>query len=353
MQSRVLYIIIALVVIIIPTAYFLMQGKSVSKDVAVKTADAREVVISVYYQGKAFLPFVDGFKEGLDRLVSPADNVRISYKVTDVVGDTQPLINTAVKDLITAEKPDVIVVVGPQLMNAAKTATAENPIPVLYGFGGNPNDGIFVKSMQSSGNNFTGVTWRAYELTGKRLEILKRIDPKVNKILVYAKKGSSALKSSTDYVGESAKLAGFSFVIREVDLSEEFAADLAKFDKKQFDAISYLNDPFFVKNNAVFQKTLLEKKVPSVFHESVFARSGALASFGAEYHPSGAQLGRLAKKIIIDGIKPTDIPSETATQLNFVLNEDTAKKLGIVFPEDVIAIANEIIPVSDAKPVTP
>jgi len=319
----------------------------------VKLIVNREVVISVFYQGEAFIPFIDGFKEGLHEFIAPAKNIHITYKMNDVIGDTQPIINATVKDLIDSDKPNVIIAIGPQIIASAKLATIDSKIPVLYGFGGNPNDGKFVNGMQSSGNNLTGVTWRAFELSGKRLEILKRIDPQVHSVLIYSKKGSAALKSSIDYIGKSAAIAKLKITIKEVNTTEEFSVDLEKFDKKEFDAVSYVNDPFFVKNNVIFQKTIAEKKIPAVFHDGYFARSGALASFGAEYRSSGKQLSRLAKKIIIDGQKPTDIPSEVATQLNLVLNEDTAKKFGIVFPEDLLLLANEIIPVTTTKTLLP
>lgn len=343
MKSRALYIIIALVLIIISVAYFFAQKNSNQKQ-------KDSIVISAYYQGKAFLPFVDGFKEELDKLVMPAENIRVTYKITDVIGDKEIL--ERVKNLIATEKPDLIVPVGPQMLTAVKTATAESNIPVLYGFGGNAVDAGFIKSFQSSGNNLTGVSWRAQELAGKRLEILKRIDPKINTVLVYVWSGGISSKLAAKYVEQSAKVADLKITFREVTTTEEFAADLAKFDKKDFDAVSYLNDSFFVKNNALFQKVLAEKKIPAVFHEAAFARSGALASYGSEFKPAGKQLARLAKKVI-DGMKPIDIPSEVSEQLLFILNEDTAKKLGLTFSSDIMSLANEIIPVSVSTTTTP
>lgn len=345
MQKRVLFILIGLVVVAAAGFYFYSANKSAQGPDTSKNTPPREYQITILYQGKPFVPVIDGFKEGLASYITPADNINITYDIHDVAGDGQaPFDAEVAKIMALPKKPDLFLGIGPNAVNAAKKATTE--IPILYAFGGDGADAKFVASLQSSGNNVTGLSWRAYELSGKRLETLKRIDPKIKKVLVFGVKGTSALNTSKRYVDESAKAAGLDITYKLVTTTEEFTAELAKMDRKDYDAVGYMNDPFFVKNTAIFLKAIDEKNMPTIFHDSAFAKQGVLASYGAEYFPSGKQLSRLAKKII-DGELPTNIPSEGTSKITFVINEGTAKKLGITIPEDVLSIVDEVIPASN------
>lgn len=342
-HTKKLTIAISVLGIIILTAYAIgMKYKSINDVIRldVTTAPAREVVVGILY-ADIFKPAVDGFRDGMEKNISPEDKLHIIYDMNNVTGTTKEDLLNATK-LLVAKNPDLIVIMAPDLIQATKDATAEIKIPVLFAFGGNPVDEGFVKSFESSGNNLTGVTWNSGELSGKRLEILKRIVPSIKTVLILGRKNTSsqlAMRSIED-ANRELKL---NLVTKLIDTKTELIYGLSEIDRKKIDAISYANDPLFARNNDLIIKFAIENKLPFISHEEVFAELGALASYGGGFYQSGVVLSTHAKKILEDGISPSMIPSEKINELRLVLNNDTATMIGVEFPEDIIAVANKVI----------
>ena len=119
------------------------------------------------------------FRQGLRELgYIEGQNIVIEYRAAE--RGTQ--LNQLATELVQ-EKVELIVAAGPGA-NAAKRAT--QTIPIVFTFSGDPIEAGFIDSLARPGRNMTGITWLAFELVGKRLEILKEVVPGVSRVGVLA-----------------------------------------------------------------------------------------------------------------------------------------------------------------------
>lgn len=338
----IIFLIIATIAII---AYVTSSMRGGAETTSTITSKREFTIVILRKQGSDYLPIINGFKENLDSLILGRDNAAVTYREVEVEGDGQEVYERAAKDAVET-KPDLIFAVAINASIAAKNATVGTSIPVVYSVSGDPIALGLIESMQSSNNNLTGINWRAWELSGKRLELTKRMKPSVKTVIVFNKKDSIALPSMLQSVIESAKNSNIQLVMKEIDTKIELQDALDAVDPKKIDALFYSPSPFFSENRDMIIRTSLKKKLPIVFHDNRKMNNGALASYGADYYGAGAQSGRLARRILISGTLPSQIPSESVTKLFFSLNNDTAKKMNIELPEDLVRTADEIISVS-------
>src|SRR5262245_19498665 len=80
-------------------------------------------------------------------------------------------------------KLDAIVTTGGA---TARAKLATETVPIVFSFSGDPVEAGFVKSIARPGGNLTGITWLAFELVGKRLELLKEAVPTVSRVAILA-----------------------------------------------------------------------------------------------------------------------------------------------------------------------
>lgn len=330
--KKLVFILAAIILSVGGYAYFLT---------ATKQKAIEPVKIGIIYKGASFQEIVDGFIEGLSGQV---DSQKYPYTIIkrDVLGDEQADFDKAVAEVI-AGGADALFVVAIEPMNAAKNATKENKIPVVFAFGGNPVATGNVASLQNSGNNFTGVTWLSWELSGKRLEILKEMVPSIKRVTAITRTQSKAAEVSFHYIDAVSGKLGIAISKKEVKTVADIERSLAEITSKNADAILYVPDPFIVRNAKLIIAASLEKKLPIVFPEGKFAYDGALASYGPKFFDAGKQASRLMKKIIVDGARPTDIPIEAAANFEFIINLKTARTLGLTINPEILSRADKVI----------
>jgi putative ABC transport system substrate-binding protein len=121
----------------------------------------------------------------------------------------------------------------------------------------------------------------------------------------------------------------------------EAQATLAQVRQGEVDGIlategSSLNLPGFVL------EATTQRAIPTMFDAAFWVERGALASYGPDYYDSGRQAARLVDKIL-KGANPAEIPLEVNSQIEFVINLQTAKQLGLTIPPEVLYQANQLI----------
>lgn len=324
-------------------AYYLGQSTKTENHAADNNSPAgkkKTFVIAALYNGESFKPAVDGFKDGLVQAVKN-EPIELQFNVPEITGDKQEDFNRIAKEVVAA-KPDMIMAVSPDMIQAAKMATEGTNIPVVFAFGGDPVDSGFVRTMENSGNNLTGVTWNSWTLSAKRIEILSRIVPSMKTVLVIGKKNTSS-QVALNAVEELKKQSTLNIIVELVNTKEELEKLLAGIDPKKIDGISYATDPFIIRYNGLIIQAAIDKKIPYIAQEEGLAEMGALASYGSEFYPAGLQLSRLAKQIIVNGKKPSEVQSQKLSEIKLVLNNDTATRIGVTFPDEIASIANKVI----------
>ena len=274
-------------------------------------------------------PAWEGFRQGLRELgYVDGRNVTIDWRWSGGNAERLPTLAT---DLVQL-KVDIIVVAGTQATRAAKQATST--IPIVMAVSGNSDKIGLVESLARPGGNITGLSNVAADLTGKRLQYLKEIAPKVSRVAVLWFPESAAETLWFQDMPAAAAVAGLTIQSIEMRTSDDYAAAFAAVTGSRADALYVNANPLHTKNRQLIADFALKSRLPSVYEERIFVVAGGLLS----YAPSYIELFRRAATYvdkILKGAKPADLPIEQPTTFELVINPKTAKVLGLTIPQSL------------------
>jgi putative ABC transport system substrate-binding protein len=182
----------------------------------------------------------------------------------------------------------------------------------------------------------------AIELGGKRLELLKRIDPKLSRVAVLWNPQSAASSFYWREIQLPAQQLGIQLHSLEVRSPNEFDKAFEDAARARAGALFIMPDPLTVTNLKRIADLAAKSRLPSIIHISEFADAGGLMTYG----PDRADLYRRAATYvdkILKGAKPGDLPVELPTKFELVINMKTAKAIGITIPQSVLLRADRVI----------
>jgi len=244
-----------------------------------------------------------------------------------------------------ADRVDVIVAFEDKSIAAAQAATAamQAPIPVVFLHPSDPvRDGL-VKTLANPGGNLTGV-FGERDPINKQLEIYKEIMPGLRRLLT--------LVDPTDTVTTpplltearaAATQLGIELVIREASDASGLERAFHSLSPGQVDGAFLLSPSLRLTLSQKAIDLAAEARIPVQAHRKEWAAKGALFSVGVDVGPVGREGARYVDRIL-RGTSPADLSVEEVAGSQFAINLDTARKLGIVVPPDVINLANVVYP---------
>jgi putative ABC transport system substrate-binding protein len=236
-------------------------------------------------------------------------------------------------------KVDVIVSGGPTPTRAAKEAT--NTIPIVMAFDSDPVGNGFVQSLARPGGNITGLSNVAPEISGKRLELLKEIVPRLSRVAVFgmsSNPGNALSLKETELAARTLGLQISFFNIRDArDVEAAFRAAI----KQRAEAVLVLNFPPIYKRQTMLQLAA-RNRLPAIYFESSFAEEGGLMSYGASLIDLDKRSAIYVDKIL-KGAKPADLPVERPKKFEFIVNLKAAKQIGLTIPPNVLVRADRVI----------
>src|SRR5215469_5611883 len=281
---------------------------------------------------------VEAFRQGLRELgYVEGKNIVIEWRGADGNRDRQRVLASELVRL----KVDVIVTAGAGGTRAAKEATPT--IPVVMTQDDDPVGTGHVASLARPGGNITGLASLSPELSGKRLELLKEIVPKLSRVAVFA------TSASTDYTQtlKEIELAAGAFgvklqhldILGPKDIETAFrAAGMERADA----GLMQVSGP--VLN--IYRKQLIDlaikSRLPVIYNLRSHAEAGGLISYGI-YLPDLDRRAATYVDKILKGAKPADLPVEQPTKFELVINLKTAKQLGLTIPPTVLYRADKVI----------
>lgn len=240
---------------------------------------------------------------------------------------------------------DVIVAFEDKSIAAAQAATAktEPHIPVVFLHPSDPvRDGL-VKNLANPGGNLTGV-FGERDPINKQLEIYKQIMPGLRRLLT--------LVDPTDTVAtppllaqarEAATQLGIDLDIQEASGKDDLERVFRGLSPGEVDGAFLLSPSLRLNFSQAAIDLAAEAKVPVQAHRKEWAQKGALFSVGVDVGPVGREGARYVDSIL-RGTSPADLSVEEVAGSQFAINLDTARKLGIDVPPDVINLANVVYP---------
>lgn len=244
------------------------------------------------------------------------------------------------KELL-ARDPDVLVVASTPANLIAKAATTTTPI-VMVGVADPIGTGL-ISDLARPGGNITGMTNVVAQLSGKRLEILKKIVPAASKIAIIANPDDPNMPSQMSNAEPAAKLLQVRLdpvlAVRSADdLPRAFEA--AK--RAHANAALRMVDPL---ESALRKQTVAlaaQYRLPIIYPFRESTEAGGLASYGTNLGSQYRQAATFVHKIL-NGAKPADLPVEQPTKFELVINLITAKSLDLTIPPSLLATADEVI----------
>jgi putative ABC transport system substrate-binding protein len=276
--------------------------------------------------------------QGLQQLGwSDGRNVRIDTRwATTDSGDIR---RHAVE--LAALAPDVIVA-ATGTTTVAPLLQATRTVPIVFAVVIDPVGAGFVASLARPGGNATGFTIFEYGMSGKWLELLKEIAPRVTRAAVLR---DPAIASGIGQFGAVQAVApSLGVELSPVDVRDapEIERAVTAFARSGNGGLIVTASPLATRHRDLIITLAAQHKLPAVYSGRWFVTDGGLLSYGPDYVD---QFRRAAGYVdrILKGEKPADLPVQASTKYELVVNLKTAKALGLTVPDTVLARAHEVI----------
>ena len=283
-----------------------------------------------------FAARMEGFRQGLRDLgYIEGKNILIEYRYAE--GNQGRLPDLAAE--LVSLKVDIIVATGAGGL-AAKNAT--QTIPIVFAAVQDPVASGLVDSLALPGGNVTGLSILAPELSGKRLELLKEVVPRITRVaFLWGSSAQGALITKKE-TQAAAKALGLQFQSLEVRDSKDFDTVFEAATKGRAEALLTSPSSFLNTHQTRIIEFATKNRLPAMYAQPEFVDVGGLMS----YAPNYADLFRRAAVYvdkILKGTRPGDIPVEQPTKFEFIINLKAAKQIGLTIPPNVLARADKVI----------
>ena len=278
---------------------------------------------------------LDALRKGL-RVLGYVEgrNLVIEYRSADGRAERFPDLASELVRL----KVDLIVTRGTPAAKAAKEAT--EAIPVVMATMGDPR--AIVASFARPGGNITGVTTFSTELTAKRIELLKELNPNLSRVALLHNMSNPAAPPEWEETKTAARALGLQVDLLDVRNQDDLSRAFGLAIRQRVDALLIGADGL----TQMHQKTIIDMvarhRLPSAYPGREFVEAGGLIAYAVNYPDLYFRLASFVDRIV-KGAKPADLPVEQPTKFELAINLKTAKALGLTIPRSLLLRANEVI----------
>jgi putative ABC transport system substrate-binding protein len=285
---------------------------------------------------KGSAPFLEIFLEGMaSHGYVPGRNLVIDARYGNNSRET--LDRLALE--AAALKPALFVTQGPAIHAARKV---HGTTPVVFGFSGDPVELGVVHSFARPGGRFTGVTFLAYELSAKRVELIREVLPSLKRL---------AVVSNPHHVGdrkefEASSAAAIKFGL---EVTHHPAGNVAELERAfteiaaaRAEALLIHPDGFMVQQRDAIARFSIQNRIPAISGWASLAEGGSLMTYGPIQREAYRRLAYYVDRIL-RGASPADLPVELPAKLEMVVNLKAAKGLGLTLPQSILVRADRVI----------
>jgi ABC-type uncharacterized transport system substrate-binding protein len=277
--------------------------------------------IKIFQQALQDLGYVEG------------KNIQFEYRYTEGSKDQAARI---VAELVNL-KVDILFSTQAIVVHAAKQAT--KTIPIVMAITPDPVQAGLVDSLARPGGNITGLTSLARNLSGKRLELLTEMIPRLSRVGFLTVAGSRAIKDYEDAArGLKVLLPSFQVEVPNPNLPRAFQDAV----KEHVHAIIVASVPGLSAYRKQIVELAIQNRLPLMSENVLVVETGGLAFYGAKQDEIFRRAAVYVDKIL-KGTKPADLPVEQPTKFEFIINLKAAKQIGLTIPPNVVARADKVI----------
>ena len=300
------------------------QSKRLPKVGIIGSINARSVLLA----------FVDGMR---DLGLIDGQTITIKHDGNIDIFSTDQLAHAAAE--LVADKVDVIFAPGSQATAAAKSVTSAIPIITING---DPVGLGFAKSLARPGGNITGLSNLGTDISGKRLELLKKVLPRLERVALFFNPRDPGSKLSL--AENEAATANLALKLQTIAITDEdeIAEAFATADHGHAQAITVTTNPLLDIKGQLIVNLALKGKLPLIGFTDSFPKRGALLGYGPSIPAIYRRAAYYAQRILA-GDNPAELPIEQPTKFNLVINLKTASALGLTISDDLLVQADELI----------
>jgi putative ABC transport system substrate-binding protein len=241
---------------------------------------------------------------------------------------------------LVAQRPDILLAHGRRALGALQRATRS--IPIIFVLVEDPAGGGFVDSLAHPGGNITGFSGSDYPMTGKWLETLHEMAPRLARVALLGNPDSISYEGfwpSFDSVARDLAVAPVALRIRD---KSGFEPAMAALGREPGSGLVVLPDGFAEIHRDVIVGAAQRYGLPVIYPHRSFAASGGLLSDGIDgrevLRRSAAYVDR-----ILRGAKPADLPVQQPAKFELVINLKAARAIGLAVPPSLLATADSVI----------
>ncbi len=281
---------------------------------------------------------IEAFRQGLRELgYVEGKNIVIESRYADGKLERLPALAAELVGL----KVDVIVSSGPTPTRFAKKATST--IPIVMAQDSDPIGNGFVASLARPGGNITGLSTLAPELSGKRLELLKEIVPRLSRVAVFGTSNQPGNAQALKEVELAAAALGIKLQYVDVLAPKDFESAFRVASKGQADAVLMMVPSGIVNaQRRKLAELAVKSRLPATYQQSEYVEAGGLMSYGVSIDDLNRRAATYVDKLL-KGRKPADLPVEQPKKFDFIINLKAAKQIGLTIPPNVLARADRVI----------
>jgi len=235
---------------------------------------------------------------------------------------------------------DVILTTGTEAAEASKNAT--KAIPVVMAYSGDAVRLGIVADLARPGGNITGLTSINAELSGKRLELLKEVVPRLSRVALLWSPGNP----NTEYLLKETESAASSLRVAiqsvQVKVPNDFEKAFQAATKKRAQALMLGGGGFFAAHQTRILELASKSRLPAMYPNTRYVEAGGLMGYAEDRIEQFRRAAEIVDKIL-KGTKPADLPVERPKKFELVINLKTAKQIGLTIPPNVLVRADRVI----------
>ena len=321
------------------TAVFLLIGFVLGIDNFVQAQEPNILRIGIVFAASstAVAARIAAFRSGLNELrYMEGKNIIVEDRYADGNLDRVPgIINGLIR-----LKVNLIVSGGPAVTRPARESTST--IPIVLGFDNDPVGSGFVESLARPGKNITGLSSLSPEISGKQLELLKEVVPKLSRVAVLG----TSTEPGNAQMFKATELASAVFGVRiqyiEIRDSADITMAFQSAVKGRSDAVVTLTSPITFAHRSQVVAEAIKSRLPVTYYSTEFVEDGGLMTYSVSFTDLFRRAATYVDKIL-KGAKPADLPVEQPTRFEFMINLKAAKHIGLTIPPNVLASADKVI----------
>jgi len=280
---------------------------------------------------------IDAFRQGLRELgYTEGKNIIIEWRFAEANPDR---LRTFAAELVRLPV-EIIVTAGPVSTRSAKQATAA--IPIVMAFHDDPVGSGVAASLARPAGNVTGLATLAPEISGKQLELLKEIIPKLSRVAVLGNASQPGTPQALREINLAADASGIKVQYLEIPDQKDIEIAFRTASKERSDAVLVLSTAILFSHRRQIVELAVTSHLPAIYNRPEYVEDGGLVTYGVSipdlYHRAATYVDKILK-----GAKPADLPVEQPKKFELIINLKAAKQIGLTIPPNVLARADKVI----------